>query len=197
MAKKSLKSGKSIMVCIDALNIAKYNPRVDLKPDDPEYQEIKSSIEEFGYTDFIVVNKDLTVIGGHQRLKVLKDLGYDEIEVSQVDLTKTQEKQLNLALNNIKGRWDSDKLTELLLDLKSINANLDLTGFSTYEVDKLISGSVFKPERNVFAEVEDMGLGGSNKDYDTIPEDSPEYDESCADGVEMITCPHCGEQFPK
>ena len=57
---------------IENLKPAKYNPRKDLKPDDEEYKKIKRSIVEFGYVAPVIVNKDMTVIGGHQRLKVLK-----------------------------------------------------------------------------------------------------------------------------
>lgn len=50
---------------IKDLKAAKYNPRKDLKPEDKEYQKIKKSILKFGYVETIIVNKDLTVIGGH------------------------------------------------------------------------------------------------------------------------------------
>lgn len=63
---------------ITKLKPAEYNPRKDLKPEDEEYQKIKRSIIEFGYVAPVIVNSDMTVIGGHQRLKVLKELGYKE-----------------------------------------------------------------------------------------------------------------------
>ena len=45
------------------LNPAEYNPRIDLKPGDAEYEKLRRSIEEFGYVDPIIVNQDGTVIG--------------------------------------------------------------------------------------------------------------------------------------
>ena len=57
------------------LKAAEYNPRKALTPDDAEYQKIRRSIEEFGYVDPIIINEDGTIIGGHQRATVLKDLG--------------------------------------------------------------------------------------------------------------------------
>jgi ParB-like chromosome segregation protein Spo0J len=54
------------------------------------------------------------LIGGHQRLKVLKERGDGEVEVSVVDLDKTKEKALNLALNKISGDWDYPKLKDVL-----------------------------------------------------------------------------------
>lgn len=54
-----------------SLRPAEYNPRVQLQPADPEYQNIKRSIETFGYVDPIIVNQDGTIIGGHQRYNVI------------------------------------------------------------------------------------------------------------------------------
>ena len=130
---------KHIVVNINDLKPAAYNPREELRPGDPEYENIKNSIQEFGYADAIVINKDLTVIGGHQRLNVLKDLGYSEIEVAQVDLTKKQEKALNIALNKITGRWDDKKLTDLFKDLNSDSFKLNLTGFNDEELSSILN----------------------------------------------------------
>ena len=68
------------MLPIGSLKPAAYNPRKQLKLGDKEYENIKKSIEEFGYVEPIIVNYDMTVIGGHQRLTVLKNLGYEEVQ---------------------------------------------------------------------------------------------------------------------
>lgn len=115
---------------ITKLKPAEYNPRKDLKPEDEEYQKIKRSIIEFGYVAPVIVNSDMTVIGGHQRLKVLKELGYIEVECVVVDL--------NIALNKISGDWDNNKLEELLAELKETDIDLDITGFSFDEVDNIL-----------------------------------------------------------
>ena len=65
---------------IGDLKMATYNPRKELTEKDKEYQKIKNSIIEFGYVTPIIVNSDMTVISGHQRLKVLKDLKYEDID---------------------------------------------------------------------------------------------------------------------
>lgn len=91
-------------IAINKLIPATYNPRKNLKPNDPEYQKIKKSILEFGFVSPLVVNKDMTVIGGHQRLKVLQELGFESVECIIVDLDKTKEKALNVALNKISRR---------------------------------------------------------------------------------------------
>lgn len=124
---------------IQKLKPAKYNPRIDLQPGDKEYQKIKKSIETFGYVEPIIVNKDMTVIGGHQRLKVLKELGYSEVECVIVNLNKNQEKALNIALNKIGGEWDTEKLEELLLELKNSDFDLNVTGFDEDEINDIFS----------------------------------------------------------
>lgn len=125
-------------VKIESLKPAEYNPRKDLKPEDEEYQKIKKSITEFGYVAPVIVNSNMTVIGGHQRLKVLKELGYTEVECVVVDLDQEKEKALNIALNKISGDWDNDKLEELLAELKQTDIDMDITGFSFDEVDEIL-----------------------------------------------------------
>lgn len=124
---------------INELKYANYNPRKKLTPDDKEYQKIKNSIEEFGYVEPIIINKDNTIIGGHQRLTVLKDLGYEEVDVIQIDIDKTKEKALNIALNKITGEWDYAMLGDLLLDLDSLNYDLEFTGFDLDEIENILA----------------------------------------------------------
>nr|WP_325300199.1 site-specific DNA-methyltransferase [uncultured Dysosmobacter sp.] len=119
------------------LRPAEYNPRVALTPEDKEYQDIKRSIETFGYVDPIIVNADGTIIGGHQRYTVLSDMGYETAQVVVVDLDKQDEKALNIALNKITGEWDEIKLKDLLLELDLNEYDLRATGFSAQEIDDL------------------------------------------------------------
>lgn len=124
---------------INKLIPATYNPRKDLKPNDEEYIKIKNSIINFGYVEPIIINKDFTVIGGHQRLKVLKELNYEKIECIVVDLDKTQEKALNIALNKISGEWNTEKLENLLQELLQENFDVNLTGFDSEEIDNILN----------------------------------------------------------
>ena len=121
------------------LKPAAYNPRKKLKKGDKEYEKIKQSLLKFGYVDPIIVNEDLTVIGGHQRLTVLKDLDYETAKCVIVDLPKEDEKALNIALNKITGQWDDALLADLLLELQESDFNLDLTGFEPPEIDDILS----------------------------------------------------------
>lgn len=86
-------------VKIDQINPAAYNPRLDLKPGDPDYDKLKKSIETFGYVEPLVWNSRTgNLVGGHQRFKILIEQGAKEVEVSVVDFDAKEEKVLNLAL---------------------------------------------------------------------------------------------------
>ena len=118
---------------------ASYNPRKKLKPGDREYEKIKNSILEFGYVDPVIVNKDLTVIGGHQRITVLKELGYEEIDCVVINIDKTKEKALNVALNKITGEWNKELLVDLIKDLQNSDFNIAFTGFEPPEIEQLFN----------------------------------------------------------
>ncbi|WP_260443748.1 ParB N-terminal domain-containing protein [Listeria immobilis] len=123
---------------VSKINPATYNPRIDLQPGDTEYEKLKQSINKFGYIDPLIWNKQTgNLVGGHQRFKILLEGNPERLTVSVVNLDIDQEKALNIALNKIEGRWNTDKLGELL---KSINDEemLNLTGFSAFEIDELI-----------------------------------------------------------
>lgn len=98
----------------------------------------KKSINEFGYVSPIIINSDMTVISGHQRLKVLKDLGNTEIECIIVNFDKSKEKMLSVALNKISGEWDYQKLENLFNELVADNMDLSIMGFDEKEINKLI-----------------------------------------------------------
>ena len=122
---------------------ADYNPRKDLKPGDVEYEKLKRSIEQFGYVEPVIWNKTTgRVVGGHQRLKVLIDMGITEVECVVVELDEEKEKALNIALNKISGDWDKDKLALLIADLQGADFDVSLTGFEPAEIDALFKDTL-------------------------------------------------------
>lgn len=117
---------------------ADYNPRKDLKPGDKEYEKLKRSIEQFGYVEPVIWNATTSrVVGGHQRLKVLIDMGITEVECVIVEMDEDKEKALNVALNKISGEWDNDKLALLIADLQGADFDVSLTGFEPEELEDL------------------------------------------------------------
>lgn len=120
------------------LNPAAYNPRKDLQPGDAEYEKLLRSVEEFGYVEPIIWNRRTgNIVGGHQRFKVLQQLGFSEIDCVVVDLDEAREKALNIALNKISGDWDTEKLADVFRDIEQYGISLDITGFELPEIDKL------------------------------------------------------------
>lgn len=128
---------------ITDLNPAEYNPRKDLKNGDAEYEKLKRSIEQFGYVEPVIWNK-LTgrVVGGHQRLKVMSDMGITEVECVVIEMDEEKEKALNIALNKISGEWDKDKLALLITDLQGADFDISLTGFDPSEIDDLFKDTL-------------------------------------------------------
>ncbi|MBT3273402.1 MAG: DNA modification methylase [Spirochaetales bacterium] len=127
----------------ELLKPAAYNPRKDLKPGDAEYEKLKRSIEEFGYVEPVIWNKQTgNVVGGHQRLKVLVESGENDIDCVVVEMDEQKEKALNVALNKVSGYWDNEKLMLLITDLDESSFDVSLTGFDMAEIDALFKDSL-------------------------------------------------------
>ena len=136
---------------INVLISAEYNPR-QLKKE--QYQNIKDSLERFGFVDPIIINKNKDrkniIIGGHQRIRVAKDLKLKQIPCIELDLPLDKERELNIRLNKNVGEWDYDILANL------------------FDVESLIEWGFTEEELVGFApELEKEGL----IDDDDIPED--------------------------
>jgi DNA modification methylase len=110
------------------------NPRII---SDEQYRALAESVHKYGVVDPLIVTPEYRIIGGHQRLKVLKDLGVKTVPVVKLQLSRRDFKILNLALNKISGEWDREKLAPLLEELAPL-PELDLTGFSQQEANLII-----------------------------------------------------------
>ncbi|GAI71994.1 unnamed protein product, partial [marine sediment metagenome] len=142
-------------VPIKELNPSEYNPRALTEK---EYKDLKESLKRFDFVEPIVVNsaenRKNIVIGGHQRLLVAKEMGYETIPVNYVKITKLKkEQELNLRLNKNLGHFDYDLLAnydeEMLVDV----------GFSQEELDDVF-GLNIDEEFDVDAELEKFLKGG-------------------------------------
>ena len=93
---------------INKLKPAAYNPRqISTK----QYKDLKQSIEKFGLVDPIIINENgYVVIGGHQRLKICKELKHKEVGCVILNLNTEQERELNIRLNKNTGEFDFDLL---------------------------------------------------------------------------------------
>ena len=102
---------------------------------------MSKSIATFGLVDPIIVNKDYTVIGGHQRLKVLNEMQTDTIPCVVLNLSKEKERELNVRLNKNTGDFDIDILAnefdiDELVDWGFKHIDLDINIDKIEEDDK-------------------------------------------------------------
>lgn len=129
-----------------------FRPPGDLKPydgnarvhDDKQITAIMASIKEFGFTGVIVTNEDGMVLAGHGRLEAAKRLGLATIPVRVVSgLNLKQQKAYVLADNKIAqmSKWDKPKLQAEIEMLMTEDFNIEVTGFSTAEIDLMIDSS--------------------------------------------------------
>lgn len=154
------------------IKTASYNPRVDLKPGDPEYKKLLKSLIKSNYVDPMIWNRRTgNLVGGHQRLKILKQLGVTAAQVVVQDLSDQEEKALNIALNHNTGRSDSFKLGGLLSELDLAGVDLEPTGFTKKELAKLMNW-----EKTTFSPVS--------------LDEQPKLDTR-----KKTKCPECGHEF--
>jgi hypothetical protein len=116
---------------VSRLKPARYNPRKPLMPRSRAYRKLRASIVRFGLVEPLVWNATSgRLVGGHARLRILKDLGFAEVPVSVVRLPPDREKALNVVLNNLEaqGRYDPRKLAVVLNSLAGLPALTD-SGF--------------------------------------------------------------------
>lgn len=128
-------------VAVEELKRADYNPRVELKKGMPGYEKLARSLKEFDLVQPLVWNEQTgNLVGGHQRLSILKDQGVEAVDVVVVSLSLEKEKSLNVVLNNqrIGGDWDSAKLGSLLDELAALpEFDVSLTGFNEADIHDL------------------------------------------------------------
>lgn len=123
-------------VNINQLNSPLWNPRNITKE---ELQKLEKSITEFGYVEPIIVNKhNMNVVGGNQRLKALKNLGYTTVDVIFINEPNLQKEQaLNISLNNISGEWDTDLLDKILTGMEISDFDISLTSLDDIQLEEL------------------------------------------------------------
>lgn len=149
------------------LKPADYNPR---RMPEKEARKLKRSLQD-GYMQGVIWNeKTGNVVGGHQRLNALVDLGYEEVEVHVISVSPAKERALNIALNRISGEWDDRKLRDVLhfIDKEDVKL-LDETGMDREELLKHL---------------------GNDQPGGLIVEDEEPKQRN-----PTIQCPHCGGEF--
>ena len=154
---------KVIEMAIDKLVPYENNPRNN----DVAVGKVAASIQNFGFKNPIIIDKNNVIVAGHTRLKAAEQLGLETVPVIMADdLTEEQVKAFRLADNKtgeLSG-WDFSMLEE---ELDSIQ-NIDMSEFG-FDVDA------------------DINLD----DFFEDKEESQEKKEK----AQFVKCPCCGELF--
>jgi ParB-like chromosome segregation protein Spo0J len=142
---------------IEQLQAAPYNPRVGLQPGDAAYARLERSLSEFDLVQPPVWNaRTGHIVGGHQRVEILRRRGVRDVACVVVDLPLEREQALNVALNNprVGGDWDPAKLIDLLEELHALpDFDITLTGFD----DQSLRDLVLTPDEVEFDEPRETG----------------------------------------
>ena len=166
---------------------------------------LQASLEKFGVTDKPVVNTDGTIIGGHQRLKLLKKMGLKEVDcwIPEESLSQEDVDELNIRLNKNTGdwdwdilanEWDSEKLLEWGFDIE------DLVGASIEEIlGEEDTQEILEPSKDEDAKTK-LGDIYNLNNHRIICGDSTnsEYVEKVLNGKEpilMVTDPPYGVEY--
>ena len=111
-----------------------------------QIEQLKKSIEAFGFTNPILADPEGHIIAGHGRLQAARALGFSEVPTIILSgLSDTQKRALRIADNKIalNAGWDLEILQQELGELASLDVEIDptLTGFSTGEIDVILSSA--------------------------------------------------------
>ena len=114
------------------------NPRSISKHD---YAKLQESLLEFGLADKPIITQDGLIIGGHQRKRCLKALGFKEVEcwVPDKDLDEEQISKLNLMLNRVQGDFDYDILANEFDLVDLMEAGFTENDFSIEDIESIIN----------------------------------------------------------
>lgn len=102
---------------------------------------VELSIEEYGFTNPILVNEEKVILAGHTRREAAILAGLEKVPYIVVDgLTEAQQKAYRLADNKLSelSIWDEDLLKEELEDLLDEDYDISLTGFSDVDLTDLL-----------------------------------------------------------
>jgi len=113
-----------ILVPLTQLRPFEQNPR---QINENQFKKLIQSLIEDGYHSRIKVTNDYRVIGGHQRLRAMQELGWTELKVlvPDRDLSDEQFTRILLRDNHNNGQWDMDMLANLF-DLEWLRSDIGL-----------------------------------------------------------------------
>lgn len=108
-------------------------------------EKVAMSIKEVGWRVPIIVDEDMVILAGHTRLKAAKLLGLEQVPVHKAEgLSEAQKTAFRIMDNKSQdfSEWDNELLAEEFGKLADQNYDLDQTGFSFEEIEKMTSDMI-------------------------------------------------------
>lgn len=165
---------------IEKININKIQMYENNAKEHPEWQiqQIKNSIQEFGFNDPIAIDENNIIVEGHGRYLALRELGYEEIEVIRLEhLSEEQKTAYSIAHNKLTMNTDFDLeiLKYEINKLQNEEFDLSLLGFENMELEEIL------------------------EDEEVLELEDHEAEEKSGGGVERndLICPNCRHVAPK
>ena len=121
-----------------------------------QVQQIADSIEQFGFTNPILIDENNGVIAGHGRLEAAEKLGINEVPCIVLSgLTETQKKAYVIADNQLalNAGWDIDLLKEEINELYENDFDVDLLGFDDEFLSEMFgSDDLEEQDENIYTD---------------------------------------------
>ena len=155
---------------IKMTNISEIKPYINNPRKKVNIDDVAKSIQEFGFQQPIVVDKNKVIIVGHTRYLASKKLNLTKVPITVANLSQEQAKAYRIADNklNESSTWDNSLLNKEITELLDANYELLNLGFSQEELEDFIDFDT-----------------SNMKEFDEIEEDLPTKN----------TCPKCGYEY--
>jgi len=142
--------------------------------DEMQINQIASSIKEFGFNSPIAIDNDNVILCGHGRLLGAKKLGLKEVPTVCLSHLTPQEKKAYILADNkiaLNSGWDFDLLKLEFEDLKSVDFDLELTGFNSEEIENILNSEDEDSEDEETSDDLDLNfLDGFSEKYNIVVE---------------------------
>jgi ParB-like chromosome segregation protein Spo0J len=139
-----------------------------------QVQQIARSIEEFGFTNPVLIDQDNGIIAGHGRVEAAKQVSMDLIPCIRLShLSEAQKRAYVIADNKLalNAGWDDATLRSEIEALQDLEFDIALLGFNDVEMQQILSDVNFDP--------------ATEDDQGKLDQLDPKW----------IACPHCGKEF--
>jgi len=142
--------------------------------------QIASSIEEFGFTNPVLIGESEDIIAGHGRVMAAKELKLSKVPCIRLrHLTKEQKKAYVIADNKLalNANWDESLLKQEIESLQESDYDITLTGFSEMEIDELLAAEEIIDEADEILHEQSLQVEPAKEYVLILAKDIDEWDE--------------------